>query len=146
MKTFFLISMLSIGGLSLSAQSIVGAWQLISVRGTEPDGRKFTFDRTMIRETKIITTTHYMMITQDAKSDSLIINQCSAGDVKITENRYEERPTTSTLKLTKSAKAMFTWTVSHDILTMMGDVILGNGQRVHVDEVKYSRIGLPIEK
>ena len=146
MKTLLLVSILTISGLSLSAQDILGTWRLISVQGTEPDGRKFMFDRTMIKETKIITKTHYIMITEDAKSDSLIINQCSAGDVKITGNRYEERPTTSTLNLTESTKAILTWTVSKNILTMTGDITLGNGQRVHVDEVKYSRIDVPVER
>lgn len=140
------ISLLILGGQSLSAQDIVGAWRLISVKGTEPDGRKFMFDRTMIKETKIITKTHYIMITEDAKSDSLIINQCSAGDVKITGNKYEERPTTSTLNLTESTKAILIWTVSGNILTMTGDITLGNGQRVHVDEVRYNRISVPTER
>lgn len=146
MKNLLVISLLIQGGLSLYAQEIVGAWRLISVTGTEPDGRKFMFDKSMIKETKIITKTHYMMITEDAKSDTLIINQCSAGDVIITGNRYEEKPTTSTLNLTEAAKAILTWTVNSHILTMTGDITLGNGQKVHVDEVKYSRISIPIER
>lgn len=146
MKKLILALTLSISGLPLPAQDLLGAWRLISVSGTEPDGRKFLFDSTMIKETKIITKTHYMMITEDAKSDSLIINQCFAGDVKIIGNKYDERATTSTLNLTDSARAIFTWTVNNNMLTMTGDITLSNGQKVHVDQVKYSRIHVPMER
>jgi hypothetical protein len=50
----------------LLAQEIYGAWQMVSVKGTEPNGQKFSFDESQIHETKIITPGHFMMISQDA--------------------------------------------------------------------------------
>jgi hypothetical protein len=146
MKNLLLVLLFTILAFSTKAQDIIGAWRLISVKGTEPDGRSFMFDRSMIKETRIITSTNYIMITEDAKSDSIIVNQCSAGDVTIKGNQYEETPTTSTLHLTALAKATFVWAVKNNILTMIGDITLGNGQKVHVNEARYKRIQLAPER
>lgn len=143
MKTLITLAFLFfVKVIAADAQDLLGAWRMISVRGTEPDGRKFQFDDTMVKETKLITANHYIIISQDAKSDSLLLGQSSAGDVKISGQKYQETPTTSILKLTSKAGAVFVWKVDHDLLTMSGTVTLANGQKVTVDELRYRRIKL----
>ena len=79
MKTpFALVAFLC--GLALSAVAqhpLVGTWNMISVKGIDADGNRFFLDTTSVKETKIITPTHYMLIAWDVESDSLIFNRTS---------------------------------------------------------------------
>jgi hypothetical protein len=123
-----------------NAQSLNGRWRLISVKGTEPDGKKFMFDDRMVKETVIINGVHFLKISQDPKTDSLLIEQTFAGDLKITGNKFEEIPTISAMSLSDKAKANFTWRIENDRLIESGEITLSNGMKVVVEESVYKRL------
>ena len=64
MKTpFALVAFFCSLALSAVAQHpLVGTWNMISVKGVDADGKRFFLDTTSVKETKIITPTHYMQM------------------------------------------------------------------------------------
>ena len=51
---------------------LVGTWEMVTIKGIDANGEKFSSDTSAIREIKIITPTHYMLIAQDVEGDSLV--------------------------------------------------------------------------
>src|SRR5688572_33298277 len=78
---------------------LVGTWEMVSIKGIDANGEKFSSDTSAIREIKIITPTHYMLIAQDVEGDSLVFNRCYAGTIKIDGDRYNEMPMLSSVPI-----------------------------------------------
>lgn len=148
MKTFLSILVpIAIGILSsitLSAQHpLIGTWEMVSLKGTGPDGEKFSFDTTTRREVKIITPTHYMLIAHDVQKDSLVFNRSYAGTIKIDGNKYIEYPTQASVQIFDNVKTDFTWKLEGDKFIQAGYLIRPDGKKVVLEEMVFKRVKTP---
>jgi len=82
---------------------------MVSIKGINVDGEPFFIDTTSVRETKIITATHYMLVACDVRGDSLLFNRSYAGAIKINGNHYEELPIQASVQIFDNVKTDFTW-------------------------------------
>jgi hypothetical protein len=122
---------------------VEGAWEMVSIKGVGADGERFSFDTTSIREVKIITATHYMLIAHDVVDDSLIFNRTYVGKIKIEGNTYLEMPMYSSLPIFENVKSDFTWQVSGDNFIQAGTFTRPDGKTIKVDELLFVRIKTP---
>jgi hypothetical protein len=135
--TIFLYSTFS----HLSAQHpLVGTWEMISVKGIDADGKNFFLDTTAIRETKIITPTHYMLIAWDVDQDSLIFNRTMAGMVRMEGEKYIETPTQASVQIFDNLNANFTWRLDGDVFTQSGTIVRPDGKTVVLEALKFRRV------
>jgi hypothetical protein len=126
----------------LAQQSpLVGTWEMVSGKVTGPEGQKESFDHSTHRETKIITPTHYMLISQDVRDDTLIFERSLGGTIRITGNKFVETPTIGSDPEELMIKTDFTWKVEGDKMIQKGMVILPDGKRVMLDELIFKRVG-----
>jgi hypothetical protein len=119
---------------------LVGTWQMISLKGTNADGEKFSLDTTNVREIKIITPTHYILIAHTVDGDSLIFNRSYAGTVKLDGSRYIETPLVSSLPLFENVKQNFTWKLEGDLFTQAGTFTRPDGKTIILDELVFRKI------
>src|SRR4051812_251236 len=119
-RMVLILGLWALNFVAFSQHPLVGTWQMISLRGTNADGEKFSLDTTNVREIKIITPTHYMLIAHTVDGDSLIFNRSYAGLVKLEGNRYIETPLVSSLPLFDNVKQDFTWKVDGNLFTQAG--------------------------
>ncbi len=71
---------------------LVGTWEMVSIKGIDADGKKFSVDTMSVREIKIITPTHYMLIAHDVVADSLVFNRSYAGKITFDGKKFNEVP------------------------------------------------------
>jgi hypothetical protein len=119
---------------------LVGTWEMVSIRGINADGEKFSADTSTIREIKVITPTHYMLIAQDVEGDSLVFNRCYAGTIKIDGDSYNEMPMLSSAPIFDNLKTDFTWKVVGDRFIQSGTLIRPDGKKVVLDELVFQRV------
>ncbi len=145
MKTrllFFFFALISI--VQLFAQHpLIGTWEMVSIKGTNAAGEKFSSDTSTIREIKIITPTHYMLIAQDVEGDSLVFNRCYAGTVHIQDNRYKETPTLSSAPIFDNVTTDYTWKVEGDKFIQAGTFTRPDGKKVVLDEMVFQKVKTP---
>lgn len=130
MKTKFLfIVILFCCSLPLFAQTnpLVGTWKVVSIKGTDADGKPISADGSQFVETKIITPTHYSLITQMKQGDSLVFAKAIAGRVQVEGNKYIEIPLYSSQGTT--SKAEFTYRKEGDKFIQSGVATHPNGQK-----------------
>ena len=84
---FFVLS-LSVCVCSFGQHPLFGTWELVSIKGINAAGERFSADTSTIREVKIITPTHYMLIADDVENDSLVFNRCYFGTIRIDGDKY----------------------------------------------------------
>jgi hypothetical protein len=142
MKKFSALFMLFVAtSLTLCAQHpLVGTWEMISIKGIDANGEKFSSDTSAIREIKIITPTHYMLIAQDVEGDSLVFNRCYAGAVKIDGANYNEIPMLSSAPIFDNVKTDFKWKVIGDRFIQSGTLMRPDGKKVVLDELVFQRV------
>jgi hypothetical protein len=119
---------------------LVGTWEMISVRGVDADGKPFFLDTTSVRETKIITPTHYMLIAWDVEADSLIFNRAMAGQAFLDGNKYIEIPTQASVQIFQDVKADFSWKLDGDIFTQSGTIRRPDGKTVVLEALIFRRV------
>lgn len=119
---------------------LVGTWEMISIKGLNADGEKFSIDTTTVRETKIITSTHYMLIAQDVQGDSLVFNRCYAGEVRLEGNKYIEIPTQASIQIFDNVKTDFSWEVKGDEFIQSGTFIRPDGKKIVLDAMVFKRV------
>lgn len=141
MKAIFLASAVLIF-LSANAQNhpLVGTWEMVSIEGINADGKAFKLDTTDVRETKIITPTHYMLIAMDVRKDSLVFNRSYAGEVKMNGNRYLENPLVASVQIFNNVKSDFTWKVEGDFFTQSGSFTRPDGKKIILHSLKFRRV------
>lgn len=83
---------LSIVTSAWSQHPLTGTWELISTKGVSVDCDPFVIDTASVREIKIITPTHYILIAHDVDGDSLVFNRSYTGKVFVDGDRYTENP------------------------------------------------------
>jgi len=109
---------------TLAAQHpLIGTWEMVSIKGISANGEKFSIDTSTVREVKIITPTHYMLIAHDVQKDSLVFNRSYAGTIKIDGNKYIEYPTQASVQIFDNVKTDFTWKIEGDKFTQAGTLI-----------------------
>lgn len=139
--TSLIVIFLACGSVS-SQHALTGAWELLSTRGTDAEGAPFTIDTTSVREIKLITPTHYMLMAHDVVGDSLIFNRTYAGKVDIKGDQYIETPLMSSLQIVDGVKTMFTWRLEGDRFIQSGSVARPDGRTVKV-ELVFRKIKSP---
>jgi hypothetical protein len=122
---------------------LVGTWEMVTIKGINANGEKFSSDTSAIREIKIITPTHYMLIAQDVEGDSLVFNRCYAGTVKIDGDSYIEIPMISSVPIFDNVKTDFKWKVVGDRFIQSGTLIRPDGKKVVLDELVFQRVKTP---
>ncbi len=119
---------------------LVGTWEMVSIKGINADGEAFYMDTTTVRETKIITPTHYILIATDVIGDSLAFNRSYAGTVAVKGNKYIETPTISSLQLFDNVKTDYTWKIEGDKFIQSGSVVRPDGKKVFLEALVFRRI------
>ncbi|HTE31906.1 MAG TPA: hypothetical protein VK666_16105 [Chryseolinea sp.] len=139
-KALFFVITLLLSMPLLAQHPLVGTWEMVSVTGTNAEGKKFSLDTTQIREVKIITPTHYMLIAQDVRGDSLVFNRCYGGTVTFDGNKYVETPIQASIQIFDNVKTDFTWRVDGDVFTQSGSITRPDGKKIILDALKFRRV------
>jgi hypothetical protein len=133
---------------SLAQQSpLVGTWEMISGKITNPDGQQESFDTLTYRETKIITPTHYMFMAynksggHNAKDNAWIFQRSMGGTVKITGNKFVETPTMASNANELQIITDLTWKVEGDRMIQKGWLVTSDGKKYMMDELIFRRVG-----
>jgi hypothetical protein len=142
MRTFIFLALGLYSAIShVSAQHpLVGTWEMISAKGIDADGESFYLDTTAVKETKIITPTHYMLIAWDVEQDSLIFNRTMAGKVRMEGEKYIETPTQASVQIFDNVNANFTWKLDGDIFTQSGTIVRPDGKTVVLEALLFRRV------
>ena len=142
MKTpILLILVISLTGLSAAAQHpLVGTWEMMSGKGINADGERFSFDTTSVKETKIITPTHYMLIAWDVDGDSLIFNRTMAGQFRLDGEKYIETPTHASVQIFDDVRVGFTWKLEGNVFTQSGTLVRPDGKKVVLEALVFRRV------
>jgi hypothetical protein len=122
---------------------LVGTWEMVSIKGINAAGEKFADDTANIREVKIITPTHYMLIAHDVEGDSLVFNRCYAGRVAFNDTEYTETPLLASVPIFENVKADFTWKVVGDKFIQSGTFVRPDGKKIIVEELVFKRSKAP---
>lgn len=126
---------------SLAQHPLVGTWEMISVKGIDAEGEPFFLDTTAVRETKIITPTHYMLIAWDVDGDSLLFNRTMGGEVRLEGEKYIEIPMQASVQIFENIKVDFTWKLDGDIFTQSGTIVRPDGKLIVLEALKFRRVG-----
>lgn len=126
---------------SLAGQHpLIGTWEMVSIKGINAEGEKFSIDTSSVREVKIITPTHYMLIAHDVQGDSLVFNRSYAGTIKLDGNRYIEYPTQASVQIFENVKTDFTWKIEGDKFTQAGTIIRPDGKKIVLEAMVFNRV------
>jgi hypothetical protein len=119
---------------------LIGTWEMVSIKGINAAGETFSDDTSNIREVKIITPTHYMLIAHDVEGDSLVFNRCYAGTVSFDSEKYVEVPLLSSVPIFDNVKTDFTWRVEGDKFIQSGTLIRPDGKKIVLEELVFRRL------
>ncbi|MGC1243694.1 MAG: hypothetical protein WA874_19015 [Chryseosolibacter sp.] len=137
----FLILSVYVMSAQVAAQHpLIGTWEMISVKGIDADGEPFSLDTTAVKETKIITPTHYMLIAWDVDGDSLLFNRTMAGQVRLEGEKYIEIPTQASVQIFENVKVDFTWKLEGDVFTQSGTIVRPDGKLIVLEALKFKRV------
>jgi hypothetical protein len=124
---------------TMAQHPLIGTWELVSIKGINADGEKFSEDTSTIREIKIITATHYMLIAHDVEGDSLAFNRCYAGTVEFDDTKYIEAPLLASVPIFENVKTDFTWKIDGDKFTQAGTLVRPDGKKITIEELIFQR-------
>lgn len=140
MRPLLLIFFAFLPSLISAQHALVGTWEMVSIKGFNADGEPFYFDTTRVREIKIITPTHYMLIAYDVADDSLIFNRTYAGKVAFDGTQYIETPLQSSEPIFDNVRADYTWRVDGDQFVQSGTVVRPDGKKVILEALIFKRV------
>ena len=135
----FAFLLLSVGRL-FAQHPLTGTWEMISIKGVNAAGEKFFNDTATVREIKIITPTHYILIAQDVENDSLVFNRCYAGTIRLDGDKYVEEPTLSSAGIFDNVKTDYTWKVQGDKFIQSGTFTRPDGKKITLDEMVFRKV------
>ena len=139
-KFFFIVFIHWACTYAAAQHPLVGTWEMISVKGIGADKEPFFFDTTSVRETKIITPTHYMLIASDVEGDSLTFNRTMAGNVRPENEKYIEIPTQASVQIFEDIKVDFSWKLEGDIFTQSGTIVRPDGKPIVLEALIFRRV------
>jgi hypothetical protein len=116
-----------------------GTWEMVSISGKNADGENFYLDSSTVRETKIITPTHYMLNARDKVNNAWIFNRCYAGTTKMDAHNYFESPLLSSLRIFENVTTDFTWKIEGDRFIQSGTITRPDGKKIILDEFIFRR-------
>jgi hypothetical protein len=119
---------------------LFGTWEMISIKGINAAGERFSADTSTIREVKVITPTHYMLIAEDVESDSLVFNRCYFGTIQLDGDKYNEMPILASAPIFDNVKTDFTWKVVGDRFIQAGTFIRPDGKKIVLEELVFQRV------
>ena len=125
---------------AVAQHPLVGAWEMVSIRGINAAGEKFSDDTTHIREVKIITPTHYVLIAHDVEGDSLVFNRCYAGTIQVQGTKFTETPTLSSVSIYDNVKTDFNWKIDGDKFIQSGTFTRPDGKKIILEQLLFQRI------
>jgi hypothetical protein len=141
MKTAcILTSLLLTAALATAQNPLVGTWELVSIKATDTAKNKIELDQSAVREMKVITPTHYMLITHRVSADTLIFDKAIAGTIKITGNKFVETPLYTSNEGDLKVKTDFTWKVQGDKFTESGSITFPDGKKIVLQELVFQRV------
>lgn len=135
MKKFIFFSaflMLLVSRLSAQDNSYIGTWKLISQKIMFIDGRSSTSDSSNHIQIKIITPTHFMLLSEVMVNGA---NACSYGHYTLNGNKYVEHIEYASYEINSTLQTDFTLRREGDKLYQSGIMTNSDGSRVHYDEV-----------
>ena len=136
LSAFFLLTSVQI----FAQHPLVGTWEMVSIKGTDTNGEEFFANTSTLREIKVITPTHYMLIAQGVKGDSLIFHRSLAGTVSFEGDKYAETQTVGSWDDFKTATYTFDWKVNRDKFVQSGTITLDDGKTITLDELLFQRV------
>lgn len=140
MKLFaLLLIVLAVISTGRAQHPLVGTWEMTSIAGTNVDGERFGLDTTSIREIKIITPSHYILIAEDKDSIGWTFNRAYAGTVTMNGDKYVESPLLSSLKLYDNVVTDFNWKVNGSSFIQTGKITRPDGKVIKLDRFEFQR-------
>jgi hypothetical protein len=124
----------------LAQHPLVGTWEMVSLKGIDAAGEKFYNDTSTVREIKIITPTHYMLIAEDVAQDSLVFNRCYGGTIKIEGTKYIEIPSVSSAPIFDNVTTDYTWKVEGDKFIQSGTLTRPDGKKIILEEMVFRKV------
>jgi hypothetical protein len=140
MKISLIFLLLFFATCVVAQNPLVGTWEMVSIKGINAEGERFAFDTSSVREIKIITPDHYMLIAHTVEDDSLIFNRSYAGEVKLKGNQYIETPLLSSLPIFDNVKSNFLWKIEGDKFIQSGTFTRPDGKTVILDELVFRKV------
>jgi hypothetical protein len=129
--------------LATGQHPLIGTWEMVSIAGVNVDGEKFSVDTTTVRETKIITPTHYILIARDNENGNWKFNRCYAGKTKIEGSKYYEIPVISSNQIYDNVTTDFHWKVDGNEFIQSGSVTRPDGKTILLDKFVFKRSEIP---
>lgn len=102
---------------SLTNSSLVGSWQFVSGRYTEPNKAPVIYKNPDLRAIKIITPTHFSYITEKGDGSFYV---AGAGTCKIEKEQYSETIDYSSVPTMKNKSYTFKYHIENDLWYMQG--------------------------
>lgn len=112
---------------------------MVSIVGSNVDGEKFKLDTTTIRETKIITPTHYILIASDKEDGKWKFNRCYFGRTKIDASKYYEFPVSSSERIFENVITDFNWKIDGKEFIQSGFITRPDGKTIILDRFVFRR-------
>jgi hypothetical protein len=131
MKTKFILSciLLFCSATIFAQHPLIGTWEYVSIKGTDADGQRFDWTNANMREIKIVTPTHYMLIQHIVRNDSVIFNTAHAGTIRFEGDKYFRTPTVTSDPSMSKAELGFNWKVKGDQFFQSGTIPLADGKK-----------------
>jgi hypothetical protein len=143
-NSFFLFYLLLLSSYAASGQHpLIGTWEMVSIAGVNVDGERFNRDTTTIREIKIITPTHYILIAQDGENGVWKFNRCYAGKTKIEGSKYYEIPLLSSNQIYDNVTTDFEWKIDGNEFIQSGSITRPDGKKIILDKFVFRRSKIP---
>jgi hypothetical protein len=142
-KLTYLI-MLFLCSFQLVAQHpLVGTWEMVSIKGTDADGKPLNWNTATLRITKIITPTHYMLMQHSVRNDSIIFSLAHAGPIQFEDKKYSHTSIVGSDAATIGTRCDYTWNVKGSQLIQAGTITGADGKKSVIDELVYKRVDGP---
>ena len=143
-NSFLFVYLFVLSGYIAAAQHpLIGTWEMISIEGVNADGEKFKLDSTTISEAKIITPTHYILISTDKEDGQWKFNRSYFGSVKIDGGKYFEIPMMSSEPIYENVKTDFDWKITGNEFIQSGFITRPDGKTIILDKFLFRRSEIP---
>jgi hypothetical protein len=139
LRIVILLAIMTVGHLAFTQHPLEGTWEMVSISGINADGEKFYLDTTTVKETKLITATHYILIARDKELNGWQFNRCYAGTVKMDGEKYYEFPVISSLRIFENVTTDFNWRIDGDRFIQSGTITRPDGKTIILEEFIFQR-------
>jgi hypothetical protein len=139
LRILIFLAILTSGPALFGQHPLEGTWEMVSISGINADGEKFYLDTTTVKETKLITATHYILIARDKEGTGWKFNRCYAGAVKMDGEKYYEFPFISSLRIFENVTTDFHWKIEGDTFIQSGTITRPDGKTIVLNEFIFKR-------